>query len=62
VEIVAPFYGVSPSGTKRVVYALEDCVFVNVHPNPDNIDDIEELENRIVVSSFDEYNEYKRLK
>ena len=62
VEIVAPFYGVSPSGTKRVVYALEDCTFVNVHPNPDNIDDIEELENRIVVSSFDEYNEYKRLK
>jgi quercetin dioxygenase-like cupin family protein len=62
IEMEAPTYGVSPSGTKRVVYALEDCVFVNVHPNPENINDIEELEKRMVVSNFEEYNEYKRLK
>lgn len=62
IEMEAPIYGVSPAGTKRVVYALEDCVFINVHPNPDNINDIEELENRMVVSSFKEYTDYKRLK
>jgi len=62
IEIEAPIYGVSPAGTKRVVYALEDSIFVNVHPNPDNVNDIEELENRMVVSSFKEYNDYKQLK
>ena len=62
IEIEAPIYGVSPSGTKRVVYALEDSVFVNVHPNPENIYNIEELEKKMIVSSFEEYNEYKQLK
>jgi hypothetical protein len=61
-EIEAPYYGNSPSGTKRVVYALEDSIFVNVHPNPDNISNIEELEEKFVVSSFEEYNKYKLLK
>ena len=61
-EMVAPFYGKSPSGTKRVVVAMEDCVFVNVHPNPDNVENIEELEEKFVVSSFDEYNRFKQLK
>jgi hypothetical protein len=60
-EIEAPFYGVSPSGTKRVVYALEDSVFVNVHANPDNISNIEQLEEKFVVSSYEEYNKYKQL-
>jgi len=62
IEMEAPIYGVSPSGTKRVVYALEDSVFINVHPNPENIYDIEELEKKMIVSNFEEYNEYKRLK
>jgi hypothetical protein len=61
-EMVAPCYGISPSGTKRVVYALEDSVFVNVHPNFDNITDIEKLEEKFVVSSFEDYNKYKQLK
>jgi hypothetical protein len=61
-EIVAPCYGKSPAGTKRVVYATEDTVFVNVHPNIDNVENIEELEKKFVVSSFEEYNKYKQLK
>ena len=60
-EIEAPFYGVSPSGTKRVVYALEDSIFVNVHANPENITNIDKLEEKFVVSSFEEYNKYKQL-
>jgi hypothetical protein len=61
-EMVAPFYGTSKAGTKRVVVATEDCVFVNVHPNPDNVEDIEKLEEKFVVSSFEEYDKYKQLK
>ena len=40
----APTYVNAKSGAKRVIIALEDSVFVNIHPNPDNIRDIEELE------------------
>lgn len=61
-EIVAPYYGKAPSGTKRVACAMEDSVFVNVHPNPENITNIEELEEKFVVSSFEDYNKYKQLK
>lgn len=61
-ELVAPYYGKAPSGTKRVAVAMEDSVFVNVHPNPDNITNIEELEEKFVVSSFEDYNKYKQLK
>lgn len=60
-EIEAPYYGNATAGTKRVVVALEDTVFVNVHPNPDNIKEIEKLEDNFVVSSYKEYNDYKLL-
>jgi hypothetical protein len=42
---VAPCYVNAPEGTKRVLHALQDSVFVNVYPNPDNITDIETLED-----------------
>ena len=60
-EIEAPYYGNASAGTKRVVIALEDSIFVNVHPNPKNIREIEKLENTFVVSSLEEYNNYKLL-
>jgi hypothetical protein len=41
---------------------MEDSVFVNVHPNPDNEENIEQLEEKFVVSSFEDYNKYKQLK
>jgi quercetin dioxygenase-like cupin family protein len=60
-EIEAPFYGTAKAGTKRVAIALEDTTFVNVHPNPDNIEEIEKLEDIFVVNSYDEYKNYKLL-
>jgi len=60
-EIEAPFYGNAIAGTKRVAVALEDTVFVNVHPNPNNITEIEKLEDIFVVSSYEEYENYKLL-
>lgn len=61
-EMIAPCYGKSPAGTKRVVIAVEDSVFVNVHPNPDEEQNIDKLEEKFVVSSFEEYDKYKQLK
>jgi hypothetical protein len=40
-----PCHGVTRAGTKRVVYAITDVVWTSVHFNPDNIRDIDELEN-----------------
>lgn len=61
-EIEAPFYGTASAGSKRFALALEDTVFVNVHPNPTNIQEIEKLEEMFVVSSYEEYKNYKLLK
>jgi quercetin dioxygenase-like cupin family protein len=58
----APYYAISPPGTKRVVYAVEDCIFVNVHPNPEEIKDIDTLEEKFVCNSYKDYEEYKLLK
>ena len=41
------FFATKP-GTKRFIYALEDTRFVTVHPNPDNCEDLEVLESRII--------------
>ena len=57
-EYIAPCYVLATPGTKRVIYANEDCVFVNVHKNPTNCEDIEELEREIVSATFEEYEEY----
>lgn len=48
VEMEAPYIGITMPGTRRILYALEDTVWTTFHPNPDNIVDIEELEDLIV--------------
>lgn len=55
----APTYVNAVSGAKRVIIALEDSVFVNVHPNPDNITNIDELER---ILTCETYTQYKQLK
>jgi quercetin dioxygenase-like cupin family protein len=60
-EIEAPYYGNASAGTKRFAIALEDSVFVNVHPNPNNIKEIEQLEEMYVSSSKKEYEKFNLL-
>ena len=57
-EYIAPCYVLSTPGTKRVIYANDNSIFVNVHKNPTNCEDIEELEREIVSATFEEYEEY----
>jgi hypothetical protein len=59
---IAPCYVHAPEGTKRVLHAIEDVIFVNVYPNPDNITDIEQLEDMLTCKSYEKYKEYKLLK
>ena len=57
-DYIAPCYVVAKPGTKRVIYANEDSIFVNIHKNPTNSQDIEWLEKEIVVNTREEYEEY----
>jgi quercetin dioxygenase-like cupin family protein len=45
----APAFFKTVPGTKRVLYSLEDTVFITVHPNPDDCQDLQTLETRITM-------------
>ena len=57
-DYIAPCYVVSTPGVKRVILAHEDSIFVNVHKNPSNTQDIEQLEKEIVALNYKEYEKY----
>ena len=57
IEHIAPCYTVSEPGSKRLIYALEDSIFVNVHKNPSNTENIEDLEKEIVSFDIEEYKQ-----
>ena len=57
-DYVAPCYVVAKPGTKRVIYANDNSIFVNIHKNPTNTQDIQQLEKDIVAKDIKEYEEY----
>ena len=62
IEHIAPCYTISKPGSQRIILALEDSIFVNVHKNPTNTQDIPELEKEIVSMTIEEYNiKYKNI-
>ena len=62
IDHIAPCFIVSTPGVKRVLYAHEDSIWFNVHKNPTNTRDIEELERDIVAISYKEYEEHTKNK
>lgn len=48
-RIKAPFMTTTEPGTKRIVYGLEDTVFVTFHPNPGNETDLTKLEQDLII-------------
>lgn len=59
VDHIAPCYVEAPSGSKRMIYAHEDSVWVNIHANPTNTQDLEELEELIIAKDYEEINNKK---
>ena len=57
-EFIAPCYVLAKPGSKRVIYAIEDSIFVNVHKNPKKIKNIEKLEKEKDSLTFEDYEEY----
>ena len=54
-RIQAPHHGITPAGTKRIIYTHEDCIFVTVHVT--NETDLIKIEDEVIAKSFDEIDE-----
>ena len=57
-ELVAPLSIISKAGTKRALYIIEDCTWVTIHENPNNTQDLSELEKHIIAKDYDEYDNF----
>lgn len=57
VEISAPYISVSPPGTKRAVYALEDSIWICFHATEER--DLEKIESQFIAKDFDELIEHQ---
>lgn len=55
-RIVAPYYVVSPAGSKKIGYAHEDTIWIGCH-GTDEVD-ITKIEKRFVSASEQEFLEY----
>ena len=44
----------TPAYTKRALYFLKNTTIITIHPNPDDIRDIPELEKMFVVDNFED--------
>ena len=52
----APYYGVTPAGTKRVICTHTDCVFVTVHVTDKT--DLQEIEDEVIAKDFKDVDDY----
>jgi|TARA_R100000656_G_scaffold96132_1_gene69800 hypothetical protein len=59
IDHIAPCYVEAPAGSKRMIYAHEDSIWVNVHANPTDTQDLEELEELIIAKDYEEFNNKK---
>ena len=57
-DYIAPCYVIATPGIKRVIHANEDSIFVNIHKNPTNTQDLDKLEAEIVSKNYEEYEKY----
>lgn len=58
---IGPCYVKASAGTKRVLRAVTDTIFINVYPNPTNTTNIEELEDNLTCIYYSTYEKYKLL-
>ena len=51
-RIKAPYSGITPAGTKRVVFCHEDVVWTTCHATKET--DLEKIEQEVIANNFDE--------
>lgn len=55
-EVEAPFIVVSPPGTKRIAYAIDDCVWITIHGTDET--DLDIIEQKFIARTEKEYLEF----
>ena len=60
-RLVAPLSMISSAGTKRVVYTITDTVWVTIHHNPTNTEDLAKLEKIVIADSYEDYEKFKKI-
>ena len=56
-KLSAPTFVLTEPGTKRICWYPEDTVTVNVHPNPDGLTDLDEIEKKMFSCNWEEYDD-----
>ncbi len=59
-KLVGPCAMISVAGTKRALYCVTDVIWVTVHANPTNTQDLKKLEAIVIADSFEAYEKFKR--
>jgi hypothetical protein len=59
IRLQAPHYGITPAGTKRVLYIHEDTIWVNVHGTEEV--DVIKIEEEIIAKSYDDLETFEAL-
>ena len=54
-RIRAPHYGITPAGTKRIIYCHEDCIFITVHVTKET--DLKKIEEEVIAKDFSEVSQ-----
>ena len=55
VEHIAPCFEKSIKGAKRLITCTEDCVFINVHKNPSNDQNLDKIQKNLYSFTIEEY-------
>lgn len=55
-RLEAPMSMISLAGTKRAVHAITDTIWITVHKNESNTQDLNELEKNIIAKDYEEYD------
>lgn len=58
----APSVVKSMPGTQRALHAHSEVVWINVHHNPENISDLEKIDDHFVVETHEQYLEFTEQK
>lgn len=61
VKHIAPCYTKSIKGAKRLIIAVEDALFINVHKNPTNTQELKEVEQSLYSMTVEEYDKKEKL-
>lgn len=55
VRYEAPVHMLSTAGTKRLLYTHEETVWVVIHPNPTNTQDLDQIEEEHIAKDFSDF-------